>query len=192
MKSVKKYYSLIIFLLLFSFAAYQNVAAQNALSPQNKLLVLEFEKRAKDYSRFREGIEEKLPQLPKEATAEQIETHKVTFRQSVQSARNNARQGEIFTPTTAAMIRKIIKNTFRGKDRVELRKAVYEAETKGVPLKINYPYPETKEKVEMPPKLLLNLPQLPKQLRYRFVGNSLLLVDRENGLIVDFMTKALP
>jgi hypothetical protein len=38
----------------------------------------------------------------------------------------------------------------------------------------------------------LRLPQLPKQLRYRFVRQNLLLVDRENGLIVDYMTNALP
>jgi hypothetical protein len=38
----------------------------------------------------------------------------------------------------------------------------------------------------------LRLPQRPKQLRFRFVSHSLLLVDRENGLIVDYMTKALP
>jgi hypothetical protein len=44
----------------------------------------------------------------------------------------------------------------------------------------------------MPPSLLLALPQLPKQVRYRFVGTSLLLVDRENHLIVDYMTNALP
>jgi hypothetical protein len=38
----------------------------------------------------------------------------------------------------------------------------------------------------MPPPLLLRLPQLPKQVRYR-----LLLVDRENGLMVDYMTNVL-
>jgi hypothetical protein len=44
----------------------------------------------------------------------------------------------------------------------------------------------------MPPTLLLRLPHLPKQIRYRFVGPNLLLVDRENGLIIDFMNNALP
>jgi len=29
-------------------------------------------------------------------------------------------------------------------------------------------------------------------VRYRFVGHNFLLVDRENGLIVDYMTNALP
>jgi hypothetical protein len=61
-----------------------------------------------------------------------------------------------------------------------------------VPLRINYPYPDNKELVEMPPTLLLRLPQLPKQVRYRFVNRHMLLVDRENGLIIDYMLDALP
>jgi hypothetical protein len=44
----------------------------------------------------------------------------------------------------------------------------------------------------MAPTLLLKLPQLPKQIRYRFVGRNMLLVDRENGLIIDYMTDAIP
>jgi len=67
-----------------------------------------------------------------------------------------------------------------------------ESENKAVPLRVNYPYPESQELLEMPPPLLLRLPQLPKQIRFRFVGSNLLLVDRENGLIVDYMTNALP
>ena len=82
---------------------------------------------------------------------------------------------------------------FKGRERVEFRDTVLrEAENKAVPLRVNYPYPESQELMEMPPTLLLRLPQLPKQLRYRFVRQNLLLVDRENGLIVDYMTKALP
>ena len=91
------------------------------------------------------------------------------------------------------MIRLIIKDEFKGKDRLELRQAVLkEAEVKAVPLRVNYPYPETQEQLEMPPTLLLRLPQLPKQLRFRFVSSNLLLIDRENGLIIDYMTNALP
>jgi hypothetical protein len=110
----------------------------------------------------------------------------------VQQARAGARRGDIFTPAATEMIRSIIRAEFKGRDRRELRSAVFEAETKGVPVRVNAAYPEAKELVEMPPTLLLALPQLPKQLRYRFVGTYLLLVDRENALIVDYMTGALP
>lgn len=90
------------------------------------------------------------------------------------------------------MIRAIIKSEFKGRDRQELRETVFGAETKGIPVRVNYSYPESKEMLEMPPPLLLALPQLPKQIRYRFVGSYLLLVDRENNLIIDYMTNALP
>ncbi|MGI8731920.1 MAG: hypothetical protein ACR2LM_01275 [Pyrinomonadaceae bacterium] len=44
----------------------------------------------------------------------------------------------------------------------------------------------------MPPTLLLKLPELPKEVKYRFVKRHLLLVDTDNGLIVDYMLNALP
>jgi hypothetical protein len=192
MKSVKKYYIYFVFLTFCSFAAYQTVTAQSVLSQQDEKTKAEFEKSAKEYSKLREHIEEKLPKLPKDATPEQIEAHKITFQKAVQSARNNAKHGDLFTPAAARLIRTIIKSESKGKDRVELRETVLEGDTKGVPMRINFPYPDSKEQVEMPPSLLLSLPQLPKQLRYRFVGRNLLLLDRENGLIVDYLTNALP
>ena len=160
---------------------------------QNKPVASAFENRVKDYVKLREGIEEKMPKLSKEAKPEEIEVHKKQLQESVRAARAGAKQGDMFTPDAAAMIRAIIREEFKGKDRVELRKTVLvEAENKGTPLRVNYPYPEVKEQLEMPPTLLLKLPQLPKQIRYRFVGRNMLLVDRENGLILDYMTDAIP
>ncbi len=192
MNGVTKYYSLIIFLALSLFAAAQISTAQNLKSSQDKKTIAAFEKSAKNYVKLRERIENKLPKLSKDATAEQIEAHKTAFQRSVQSARSSAKQGDIFTPAATELIKAIIKNEFKGKERVELRKTVLEADTQGVPLKINFPYPDSKEQIEMPATLLLALPQLPKQLRFRFLGRSLLLLDRENGLIIDYMTNALP
>jgi hypothetical protein len=159
----------------------------------NKQTADAFEKRVKSYVKLREGIEEKMPKLSTEAKPEEIEVHKKKLQESVRAARSGAKPGEMFTPDAAALIRDIIKEEFKGKDRVELRKTVLvEAEVKAVPLRVNYPYPEAKEQLEMPPTLLLKLPPLPKQIRYRFVGRNMLLIDRENGLIIDFMTNAIP
>ena len=142
---------------------------------------------------MREALEEKMPKLSKEATPEEIETHKKQFQERVRAARAGAKRGDVFTPEATTLIRKMIKDEFKGRERVELRDTVLrESDTKAVPLRVNYPYPESQELLEMPPTLLLRLPQLPKQLRFRFVGHSLLLVDRENALIVDYMTNALP
>jgi hypothetical protein len=189
MKSVGKYYSLMILLVLFSL----DIAAQNAFTAQDKAVIATFEGRVKKYINLREQRRRQLPKIPKKATPEQIEFHKTALQKLVQTQRNGAKQGDIFTPEASVLIRRIIKNEFKGRDRIELRKDVlFEAETKGVPVKVNVGYPESKEVVEMPPTLLLALPQLPEQLNYRFVGTNLLLMDKENYLIVDYMTNAIP
>lgn len=163
------------------------------LSPADKQTAEAFEKRVKDYAKLREGLEEQMPKLSKEAKPEEIQTHKEQFQERVRAARAGAKHGEIFTPDAQALIRRIIKDEFKGQERAEFRETVLkEAETKSVPLRVNYPYPEAGELLEMPATLLMRLPQLPKQVRYRFVGHNFLLVDRENGLIVDYMTNALP
>ena len=171
----------------------QTQGTQVVLSAADKQVVAAFEERLKAYVRLRERLDAKLPKLSKDATPEQIEAHKRSFQELVRAARAGAKQGDIFIPEAAALIRATIKDEFKGRDRAELRKAVLvEAEVKSVPLRVNYPYPETKELLEMPPTLLLRLPQLPKQVKYRFVGQNMLLVDRENGLIIDYMLDALP
>lgn len=192
MRSVKNYYSLFVLAVLGVCAFGQAATAQDELSAADSKALGEFENQAKAYSRMREDLEAKLPKMPKDATAEQIEAHKIAFQKLVLQARAGARQGEIFTPAAGAFVRRVIKTEFGGKDGANLRKTVLEAENKDVPVKINVAYPDSKEQIEMPPALLLALPQLPKQLRYRFVGTNLLLIDRENGLIIDYLTNALP
>jgi hypothetical protein len=163
------------------------------LSPNDKRIAETFEKRVKTYSKLREDLESKMPKLSTDAKPEQIEHHKKQFQERVRAARSGAKQGELFTPESQTLIRAIIKDEFKGRDRVEFRDTVLrEAENKSVQLRVNYPYPEQGELLEMPATLLMRLPQLPKQIRYRFVRQNLLLVDRENGLIVDYMTNALP
>ena len=163
------------------------------LSSNDQQIAKTFETRAKEYAKMREQLEEQMPKLSKEAKPEEIQTHKEQFQERVRAARAGAKHGDVFTPDAARLIRAIIKDEYKGRERAELRDTVLrEADTKAVPLRVNYPYPESQELLEMAPTLLLRLPQLPKQLRYRFVGRNLLLIDRENGLIVDYMANALP
>jgi hypothetical protein len=163
-----------------------------SVAPKHAQAFAAFEARVKEYVALRERVEESLPKLSKDATPEQIEAHKTAFRDAVRATRSGAKQGDLFAAEVAGHIREVIKSETKPKEKREVRETVLESEVKGVPLRVNYPYPETEELIEMPPALLLKLPQLPKQVKYRYVGRSLLLVDRENGLIIDFMTDALP
>ena len=177
--------------LALSPAHAQEQGAQ--VSAKDKQSIAAFEQHVKDYVKMREGLEEKLPKLPQDSKPEQIEAHKISFQETVRTARTGAKQGDIFSPGIVEFIRLTIRDEFKGQERQELReKVLVEAETKAVPLRVNYPYPESEELLDMPPTLLLRLPQLPKQVKYRFVGKNLLLVDRENGLIIDYMLNAVP
>jgi len=162
------------------------------LTPAEQRLISDYADRAKVYVAMRERIEGSMPKLPKDATKEQIQAHHDLLLKAVQRERAGSKQGEIFTPAVSEVIRRMIKDEFKGRDRADLQKRAFEAENGTVPMKVNVEYPEAVEIPDIPPHLLLALPQLPKQLRYRLVGDYMLLVDRENDLIVDYMTNALP
>ena len=162
-------------------------------SADDKQAIAAFENRVKEYVKLRNQVKQKIPKLSKKSTPEEIQANKKAFVAALAAARANAKPGDLFTPDVADYIRATLKREFKGTDRKEVRKIVLDAETKiPVPLKVNYTYPDPKEFTEMPPTLLLRLPRLPKQLKYRYVGRNLLLVDTDNNLIIDYMLDALP
>jgi hypothetical protein len=162
------------------------------VSPADKAAIEAFEKQVKEYIELRNKVRANAPKLSKDSTPEQIHAYRTTLINSLASARPNAKRGEFFQPATADFIRRTLKTEFQGKDRQELREQIFETETQGVVLRVNYPYAQTAEFSEMPATLLTKLPQLPKELRYRFVGRNMLLVDRESDVIIDIMPDALP
>lgn len=159
---------------------------------QNPALVQSFENQVKDYVKARNKLKEQIPKLSKDSTPEQIHAYQKTLEESQRTARKGARRGDLFKPEIAAFIRRTLKKEFQGKDRKEIRDIAFETEVQGVVLRVNYPYAQSAELSEMPAALLAKLPQLPNEVRYRFVGSNLVLVDRESNVIIDFMTDALP
>jgi hypothetical protein len=53
-------------------------------------------------------------------------------------------------------------------------------------------HPDKAPLSSVPPGLLLNLPQLPKGLEYRFLGRHLILLDSMANLIVDYLLDVVP
>ncbi len=184
--------------MILSTAFLSGTAAQiqqkenSEISAADKQAIGAFEDRVKDYVKLRTQVKDKLPKLSKDSTPEQIESYRKSFEEGMRTARVGARRGDVFNTTGSEYIRRTLKTEFDRKDKAELRKIVFEAENKDIPLRVNYPYPESKELTEMPATLLLKLPPLPKEVKYRFVGRNLLLVDRDNNVIIDYMVNALP
>jgi hypothetical protein len=168
-------------------------AEEPTVSPADKETIKRYEDRVKEYVSLRSSLKAKAPKLSKDSTPEQIQAAETALVAVLRTSRASAQPGDIFTPEIAQYIRTTLKREFKPEEKKEIRKVVLEKETNiPVPLKVNYPYPDPKEFVEMPATLLLKLPTLPKELKYRYVNRDLLLVDSDNNMIVDYMIDALP
>jgi ABC-type transporter MlaC component len=172
--------------------AQKAVDTELKLTPHEKQLFSAFDRHVKDYLEQRKAVAKKLPKLSKEAKPEEIEAFQKSFVARLQAMRAGTKSGYIFKPQFTEYVRNTIKTEFPPRDKAEIKQTILEAETKGVPLKINYPYPESKELTQIPPTLLLKLPTLPKEVKFRFVGRHLLLVDTDHAMIVDYTLNALP
>ena len=168
------------------------LAPPPVITPADKAATQIFENEVREYVKLRDKVRAQAPKLSKDATPEQINTYREALEDSMRAARKNARRGDLFKPQVADYIRRTLKTEFQGKDRKDIRDIVFETELQGVVLRVNYPYAQSAELSEMPATLLSKLPQLPKEVRYRFVGRNLLLVDRESNVIIDYMPEALP
>ncbi|MEO5858246.1 MAG: hypothetical protein ABIR33_04775 [Pyrinomonadaceae bacterium] len=188
MINVLKYYASFAFLTIAGLVSFPQVSDAQVVDPA----VSDFAVLTKEYANDLEKIERSLIPLPKQATPAQVAAHRETFLKAVQRSRSGLKQGSIFTPEISAYLKKLMAVELDVAERAELRKEVIEAENKAVVVRVNYPYPPTQEILEVPATLLQVLPQLPKQLKYRFVGRNMLLVDRESSLIVDFIANAIP
>ena len=186
MKSVTKHYRIGAVLVAFAAAALGQGEADISLA------TAEFEGRVNSYIERRAEIKAGLPKLSESATPEEIDRHRTSLLEAVKRERKNAKEGDILTPAAVSAFRNIISKEFKEDELTELRQTIVEAENKKVPVLINAVYPPTEERLEMPPRLLAALPKLPDELRYRFVGDALLIVDKENELILDLGRKVLP
>lgn len=177
----------------FAIASMQDVVpAAPKLTEDEKRMVAALNKHVSDYLEQRKAVAKKLPKLSKEAKPEEIEAYQKSFVEGLRTMRAGTERGYIFKPDFTQYVRTIIATEFPPRKKAEIKQTILEAENKGVPLKVNYPYPESKELSQIPPTLLLKLPTLPKEVKYRFVGRHLLLVDTDNAMIVDYTLNALP
>ena len=169
-------------------------AEEPVISPADKETIKRFDDRVKEYISLRSSLKAKAPKLSKDSTPEQIQGAETALAAALRTSRAGAKPGDIFTPDIAQYIRTTLKREFKPAEKKEIRKVVQDDKETNIPvtLKVNHPYPDPKEFVEMPATLLLKLPPLPKEVKYRYVGRNLILIDTDNNMIVDYMIDALP
>lgn len=174
--------------LLFAGLAVAQQTASNTL-PDSQV-ALDLQARAKTYLDLRKKVAGSAPKPTDSPAALQASQRELANK--VRVARAGVKQGDIFTPRIAAYVKKQIATTMAGVHGADIRASLRRAEPVTIKLQINQSYPDNVPLQSTPPSLLLNLPELPKGLEYRLLGNELVLRDADADIIVDYIPNALP
>lgn len=160
---------------------------------QDSLVISSFEDHIKEYMKIHNSAKAGIATLKPTDSASMINQHQSLLASRIRAARPEARQGDIFTPQTSQVFRRLLTATMEGPDSAKIRASLRHAEPVGkIPLQVNAAYPERIPLQSSPPSVLLNLPELPPELDYRIVGHDLVLRDVAANLIVDFISGAIP
>lgn len=169
---------------------------------ERQRLFQEFSDRVARYVELQRRLKAELPTLKDKTSAEKILAHHQALAEKLRAARADAQPGDIFFHDVSEVFEKIIRedlrspaarNTIReGNPEVEGPRQKAGERIKKVPLIINASYPLGAPLSTVPPSLLLKLPVLPEEVRYRFVGRHLILRDSEADIVVDYVKDAIP
>ncbi len=154
--------------------------------------VEEFTARVKEYAALHQKIEGTLPKLPDKPTPQQIDFKQRELGRLIKQARVKAKQGDVFTPTMQAYARQQLLKVFSGPEGAARLASVMDENPIGTKIAVNDRYPDSIPLSTMPPEVLQVLPKMPEELEYRFVGDSLVILDPHAHLIVDYVPAALP
>lgn len=152
-----------------------------------------FVKRVSEYEAVRRSVERSLPKRDEKASPEGVVGSQRALADGIRRARANAQPGDLFTPETQPVLRAMLAKVFAApKVGSSAKAAVNEENPRGTRVAVNAPYPDGAPLTTMPPEVLRNLPPLPESLHYHFVGKTLILLDSDARIIVDFMPNAMP
>jgi hypothetical protein len=167
--------------------------ATAAPSNPDAAVLAEFNARLDNYVKKQRALLKGEP-VAEDATPAQIQARQTTLANELRNIRKGAKQGDIFTPQVAAMFKRLLAPELKSgtREAQQTKEQIKEDGPKAVQLTVNATYPADQPLSTVPPNLLANLPQLPKDVEYRIVGKHLMLRDVDANIIVDFIYNALP
>lgn len=166
----------------------------------------EFANKAQAYVALHQRLEATLPRLPDRADPATVAAHQKALAEAIRKSGPRPSQGHIFVPDIQPYFKRLLAPELKGPGTAETREKVAEGNpepAKGLPrdpdvkprdvsLMPYASYPADAPVSTVPPPVLLKMPQLPKELEYRFVGRSLVLRDTIADVVVDYIPQAVP
>jgi hypothetical protein len=158
------------------------------------------------YVALHQRVEAKLPKLPDRADPATVTAHQKALAEGIRKSGPRPAQGHVFVPNIQPFFKRLLAQELKGPGSAETREKVAEGnpepakglpkdpdvKPKDVPLVPYATYPVDAPVSTVPPPVLLRMPQLPKELEYRFVGKNLVLRDTVANTIVDYIPQAVP
>lgn len=145
-----------------------------------------FNKGVQDYAALRSRLEVGLPPLRVTENADEIESFERLLARRLRDARGS-RRNQVVPPAMRRQIRWLLV--------AEADPATVAAIMDDGPgefdIDVNETYSKERPVATMPPKILQLLPDLPRDIEYRFVGRHLVLYDVRANMIVDEIPYAL-
>jgi hypothetical protein len=163
---------------------------------QDALVLKEFNERITKYVELHKNTLKDLPKLKRTTQPAKINASEEALALALRQARPAAQAGDIFFPDARRVFLRLIRSELKGPQGSPGRAAIKDGNPKseGTPVRlaVNAVYPDGAPLSSVPPAILLKLPQLPKELDYRFVGRHLILRDTAANIIVDYIIDAAP
>jgi hypothetical protein len=157
------------------------------------VLIGDFEKQAKDYVKLHKKAEAGLPPSKPTDSPHIINERRRLLASRIQTARQQAKQGELFSPQVSQLYKRLIAMAYQDAGPAKVSSSLRHGEpVQEVKVQVNALYPETVPLQTTPSSILVNLPPLPPELDYRIVGRDLVLRDTGANLIVDYIPNAIP
>lgn len=152
----------------------------------------DFQSRVTQFAQLHERLAKQVGVLDETRSQAEIAERAVGLGKALQAARANAKQGDLFTPAVARILRDLIRREYRQRTPAvkESRQDAQDEVPNFIP-KVNTLYPTTFPLGTFPASLLKVLPPLPPQLEYRIVTHYLVLRDVEANLIIDVLPNAI-
>jgi hypothetical protein len=147
--------------------------------------------RVAEYMKFHNNVEKMVPPITQTSSPEEIAKREAALGAMLIKQRPDAKEGDFFIKEYQPHLIKIIRDDFAKRPMAD-RKALLVELPKDVKIGVNMVYPPVLPLATFPANLLKALPELPKGMEYRIVGQDLILRDVTGNVIVDVLRGVVP
>jgi hypothetical protein len=167
-----------------------------------------FQHEVEEYVELRKDALKQIPPLDDKTTPAKADAYQNALTDAIIAYRKGSKRGDIFKPDVEQAIRRMLHREFSGPQGPALLNDIKQGNPKvegnplpqdpskevkqNVTVAVNARYPESAPYSSVPPSLLLKLPLLPPEVRYRFIGRTMILRDTEADVILDFIPDIVP